>query len=91
MQLGLFYAYGWTRLHKDPWSGWEGSNDIIKNDINLQSVGLTLSQTWANKMVVRAMIGRQLGDNKMRWPETGDARDHSGSDYRFWINPIYYF
>jgi len=91
LQLSVFYAYGWTQLHKDPWNGWEGNNDIIKNDITLQSAGLTLTQTWSNKMVVRTMLGRQLGDNKMRWPETGEDRDHSDSDYRFWINTIFYF
>jgi len=91
LQLSAFYAYGWTKLHKDPWDGWEGNNDFIKNDIVLQSVGLTLTQTWSDTMVVRAMLGRQIGNNDTKWPDTGEARDRSDSDYRFWINTIFYF
>ncbi len=91
LQLSTFYSYGWTNILHDPWDGWERDNDIIKNDIILQSVGLGLTQTWSDKMVIRAMLGRQIGDNDVRNPSNGDASDGSSSDYRFWINTIFYF
>jgi hemolysin activation/secretion protein len=91
LQLSAFYSYGWTNLFHDPWDGWEGTNTLITNDITLQSAGIGLAQIWSNTMVIRAMYGRQIGDNDVRNPTTGEASDGSSNDYRFWINTIFYF
>lgn len=91
LQLSAFYMYGWTKIFHDPWDGWQGSNDIITNDITLQTAGFGLSQSWSDTAVVRAMLGWQIGDNDIRDPIAGKASDGSSSDYRFWINTIFYF
>lgn len=90
-QASLFYATGWVRLFDETWEGWEGDNPIIDNDITLSSWGLSLSQTWASGLIVRASLGRQLGSNEGRDPVTGDDSDGSDSDFRAWVQTIYYF
>jgi hemolysin activation/secretion protein len=90
-QASLFYTTGWARLFADTWEGWKGDNPIIKNDITLSTWGLSLSQTWASGLIVRASVGWQLGNNEGRDPVTGDDSDGSDRDYRAWIQTIYYF
>lgn len=90
-QASVFYAYGWTRLYKEPWPGWEGTNPIITNDISLQSVGVGFNQNWSQGFVFRGMLGWQVGDNDSRDPVTGNAIDQSDEDYRGWLQGIYYF
>ena len=90
-QLSVFYAYGWTKLHHDPWTNWKGTNSIIKNDITLQSAGIGLSQTWLDRIVVRGVIGWQIGENYGRNPVTGEDSDESDKGFRAWIQGIYYF
>jgi hemolysin activation/secretion protein len=90
-QVSVFYAYGWTRLYKDTWPGWEGTNTLITNDISLQSIGIGFNQNWSQGIVIRGMLGWQIGDNDSRDPVTGYAIDHSDEDYRGWLQGIYYF
>lgn len=90
-QLSLFYASGWTKLHHDPWVAWQGTNSIIKNDIVLQSVGIGLHQTWADRIAIRGLIGWQIGENDGRDPATGEDSDKSDKSFRAWIQSIYYF
>lgn len=90
-QFSTFYSQGWAKLHKNTWSGWQGTSNIIENNMNLKSVGIGLSQYFTEKSVIRAMFGRQIGTNKARDPLTNDATDKSSSDYRLWLNAIYYF
>lgn len=90
-QASVFYAYGWTRLFKETWPGWEGANPIISNDVSLQSVGVGFNQNWSQGVVVRGMLGWQVGENDSRDPVTGNAIDQSDSDYRAWLQGIYYF
>lgn len=90
-QASVFYAYGWTRLFKDPWPGWEGANPIITNDISLQSIGIGFNQNWTQGIVLRGMLGWQIGENDSRDPVTGNDIDQSDKDYRGWLQGIYYF
>jgi hemolysin activation/secretion protein len=90
-QASVFYAYGWTRMYKDPWPGWEGTNTIITNDISLQSIGFGFNQNWSQGIVIRGMLGWQVGENDSRDPVTGNAIDQSDEDYRGWLQGIYYF
>ncbi|WOJ96963.1 ShlB/FhaC/HecB family hemolysin secretion/activation protein [Congregibacter brevis] len=90
-QASVFYTAGWAQLFDQTWEGWEGDNPLIKNDIVLQSWGLSATQTWESGLILRGSIGRQLGDNDARNPNTGEATDGSDSDYRAWIQAIYYF
>ncbi len=90
-QLSTFYSYGWVKRHKDTWDGWSDLTTIIDNEVTAQSVGIGLSQTWDNTAVVRAMLGKQVGNDESSHPITEEHHDQSDSDYRFWLNVIYYF
>ena len=91
LQASIFYAYGQTDIFKEAWSGWQGANPIITNDITLQSVGIGFNQNWTQGMVLRGMVGWQLGENDTRNPVTGEAVDKSDENYRAWLQGIYYF
>ena len=90
-QLSVFYSQGWVTLFKDPWSGWEGSNDQIKNNFSLKSIGLSLHNTWPQGYQLQAIIARQLGDNPGSDPQNGEDSDRSDSDYRGWLQLVYFF
>lgn len=91
LQLSAFYSHGEVKLFEDPWPGWEGGNPIIENRIALASWGLGLTQSWNQGLVLRGMLGRQVGDNDGRNPITNRDSDNSSSDYRAWFQAIYYF
>lgn len=90
-QISAFYTYGWTKIWNDPYPEWQGTNPIISNEIMLQSAGIGFSQIWSDTAVIRAMLGKKIGDNDSRDPITGEDYDQSNRDYRFWLNAIYYF
>ncbi len=90
-QASIFYAYGWARLFKDPWPGWEGANPIITSDVTLQSIGVGFNQNWLQGIVLRGMLGWQVGEDNTSDPVTGNAIDQSDEDYRGWLQGIYYF
>ena len=90
-QASIFYAYGWTRLFKDTWPGWEGTNPIITNEVTLQSIGVGFNQNWTQGIVLRGMVGWQVGEDNTSDPVTGNAIDQSDEDYRGWLQGIYYF
>lgn len=90
-QASIFYAYGQTDIFKETWTGWQAANPIVTNDITLQSAGLGFNQNWASGIVLRGMVGWQIGENDTRDPVTGEAVDQSDEDYRAWLQGIYYF
>lgn len=91
LQLSVFGSAGWVRLYSNTWDGWEGPNTVISNNLTLYSWGVAAAQTWSNGVVLRASVGRQLGDNDGRNPVTGEDTDQSDDDYRAWFQVIYYF
>jgi hemolysin activation/secretion protein len=88
---GLAYQQGWLTNHKSPWTGWQGSNSIIENDISIKSLGVSLVQTLPGAWVLRGQLGWQLGDNPMRDPLTGSASDGKKQQYHGWFQAIHYF
>ena len=94
-QVSAFYTYGWTQIYKDQ-STWDAyypnQND---NEVRLQTVGLGLSQTWSSKAVIRVTVGKQVGGDKhVKRPyndPVGLDYDQSDSDYRAWVEAIYYW
>ena len=90
-QASVFYTYGQTDIFKETWDGWQGTNPIITNNIQLQSAGIGFNQNWTQGIVIRGMVGWQLGENDTRDPVTGEAVDKSDEDYRAWLQGIYYF
>lgn len=91
LQLSTFYTGGWAKRHKDTWDGWNDNTIIQDNEVIAHSVGIGLSQSWEDTAVVRAMLGKQVGNDESAHPITEEHHDQSDSDYRFWLNVIYYF
>lgn len=91
LTAGMFYQQGWLKMHKDPWSGWQGTNNIIENRITMKSAGFSVVQTLTNAWVIRGMIGVQLGENPVRNPVTGLTSDGRSDKYRIWAQAIRYF
>jgi len=99
LQLSAFYSYGWLQIFKNKMTkekleAYYGES-LIDNELNLQSVGIGVSQTWSEQAVVRLSIGKQIGSDKhMKRPYNDPAGldyDRSDSDYRVWIEAIYYW
>jgi len=88
---GVFYQQGWVRTHVSTWDGWQGGNSLLRNSFSLRTVGLNVLATVADGWVVRGTVGRQVGDNPMQDPTSGDASDGKGSAYRGWVQLIRYF
>ena len=88
LQASLFYTYGTATLYKDKFSGLPAN---FINTVSLQSVGIGIDQTWQQGIVLRAMLGWQVGDNDGANLITGNASDQSDKNYRGWIQGIYYF
>ncbi len=93
-QLKAFYSYGWAKLLKDPdayvaYYGLDGKH----NEMSLQSIGLGFSQTWTDSVVLRGTVAKQVGDNEYReiLVNNNEDYDQSDSDYRAWLEAIYYF
>ena len=97
LQLSAYYTYGWTKIYKDTDAlkkAYPTSKQYAEdNEVKLQSIGVGLSQTWSDTAVLRATVGKQVGDNVLRQysDPKGQDYDHSDSDYRGWVNLIYYF
>lgn len=94
-QTNVFYQYGWGELYKDP-SAWyvyypDSEQFGEDNQVRLQTVGMGLSQTWSDTTVLRASVGKQIGDNVLRQYNDGKDADESDKDYRLWFEAIYYF
>ena len=87
LQASLFYTYGAATLYKDDFA----ANTISPNTVSLQSIGVGVDQTWQQGVVLRAMLGWQIGDNDGANPVTGTDSDQSDKNYRGWIQGIYYF
>ena len=94
-EVSTFYTYGWTQIYKDQ-ATWDiYYPDADDNEVNLQTVGLGLSQTWSDTAVIRLTVGRQIGPDKhVKRPYNappGLDYDQSDSDYRAWVEAIYYW
>jgi hemolysin activation/secretion protein len=90
-QVKTYYTYGWTQIFKDPSAWFEVPQYADNNEVRLQTAGIGLSQTWDNSTVVRLLVGKQVGENVLRQYYDGKDYDQSDSDYRAWLEAIYYF
>ncbi len=88
LQASLFYTYGTATLYKDEFAGLPAG---FSNTTSLQSVGIGVDQAWQQGIVLRAMLGWQIGDNDGANPVTGLDSDQSDKNYRAWIQGIYNF
>jgi len=88
LQASLFYTYGTATLYKDEFASLPAN---FSNTVSLQSVGIGVDQSWQQGIVLRAMLGWQVGDNEGANPITDKDSDNSDKNYRGWIQGIYYF
>lgn len=91
LQAGLFYEQGWLQQHREPWAGWNALDPAVANNISLQTVGLQVTQTFANRWVIRGLIGWQVGDESPAKRLTGADTDGKNESYRVWFQVIRYF
>jgi hemolysin activation/secretion protein len=91
LQVSAFYSWGEVELYKNTWPGWEAGNPIIENRISLESFGFGVNQSWPEGLVLRGMVGWQVGGNEGRNPTTDKDSDNSSSNSRAWLQAIYYF
>lgn len=91
LQLAAFYSEGWTKIYHDPWVGWQGTNDQIENKIILKSFGFSAHQTWQDQLLIRLIVGKQVGKNLGSDPVTSEDSDFSDNEYRVWAQGVYYF
>jgi len=94
-EVSTFYSYGWAQIYKDQ-ATWDiYYPDADDNRVKLQTVGLGLSQTWSDTAVLRLTVGKQVGaDKHIKRPYNDPAGldyDQSDSDYRVWVEGIYYW
>jgi hemolysin activation/secretion protein len=94
-EVSTFYTYGWTQIYKDQ-ATWDiYYPDTNDNEVRLQTVGLGLSQTWSDTAVLRVTVGKQIGGDKHIKRPYNDPKgldyDQSDSDYRAWVEGIYYW
>jgi hemolysin activation/secretion protein len=99
-QVNAFYSYGWLQIFKDGStrdriSDWYAPLDPIDNEIHPQSIGAGISQTWSDTAVLRLTVGKQVGaDKHIKRPYNDPAGldyDQSDSDYRVWVEGVYYW
>ena len=88
LQASLFYTYGTATLYKDEFSGIPAD---VSDTTTLQSIGIGVDQAWKEGIVLRAMLGWQVGDNNNADSVTGTDSDQSDKNYRGWIQGIYNF
>ena len=94
-EVKTFYTYGWAEVYKNK-ATWDLINPSTNdNQLRLQTIGLGLSQTWSDTAVIRLSVGRQIGSNKhvkrsYNIP-AGFDYDKSDSNYRAWVEAIFYW
>ncbi len=92
LQISAIYSSGWIQLHNHLWNGWEDGSPIIENKFFLSSVGMGISQSWWDRLMVRAVLGWQVGGkDPLRDPDTGNQSDSSSSSFRGWIQSVLFF
>ena len=90
IQLATFYSYGWAKLYKETWPGWQGTNSQLPNKITLKTLGISAFQAWEN-LSLHFNVGYQIGSNPGDDPITGKDADNSSSSYRAWLQLTYDF
>ncbi len=87
LQLSAFYDYGKIRLHKDPWSGWQGGNTRISNRYGLSDYGVAMNWHQPGTFAVRASVAQPIGNNPGR-DVNGKDSDGRKSGIHFWLQVV---
>ena len=89
-QWAAFLDAGRARLHKEPWSGWEGGNTRLTNTYSLYGIGIALTWSERNRYLVRASYAHKLGRNPGRDSNDRDS-DNTDDNGRFWLQATAWF
>ncbi len=89
-QASIFEDQGRIRLHKAPWSGWEGANTTISNSYSIAGAGLALTYSVIGRFTLRVFAAKKNGINPGR-NANGNNADNKDSVSQAWIQAITYF
>ena len=84
IQLAPFFDHGQTRLHRNPWDGWQGTNTHIQNSYGLSGYGLGLNWSPPGGFLMRLGVAQRIGDNPGRSMSGLDA-DSAKRSPRLWL------
>lgn len=87
LQLTGFVEHGEIRLHKNPWTGWQGANTRISNRYGLSDYGVAMNWHQPGLLVVRASAAQPMGSNPGR-SLLGKDSDGRKSGTHFWLQMV---
>jgi hemolysin activation/secretion protein len=90
LQIAPFFDHGETRLHRNPWDGWQGTNTHIQNRYGLSGYGLGLNWSSPGNFLVRFGIAQRIGTNPGRSMNGHDA-DNAKQSPRVWLHVVKHF
>lgn len=90
VQLAAFFDHGEIRLHRNPWTGWQGGNTRLGNRHGLSGAGVGLSWSQPGDFVVRASVAQRIGENPGRDANDNDV-DNTRDRVRFWLQAVKQF
>ncbi|MDO8436764.1 MAG: ShlB/FhaC/HecB family hemolysin secretion/activation protein [Nitrosomonadaceae bacterium] len=87
IQLAPFFDHGETRLHHNPWDGWQGSNTHIQNRYGLSGYGLGLNWSPPGGFLMRVGVAQRIGSNPGR-STSGLDIDSAKHSPRLWLHLV---
>ena len=90
LQLAAFLDYGYIRLHRHEWDGWQGPNTLITNRYSLAGYGFGVNWNAPGSFSVRASVAHRIGENPGR-DINGNDSDGKSNPTRFWLQAVMYF
>ncbi len=90
IQVRAFYDYGWIRLHKAAWTGWNAGDPGLDNSYVLSDAGAGINIGMAGKYLFKAFWAAKIGSNP---GESAQGFDSDGQKLssRLWFQGLYYF
>lgn len=87
LQLSAFFDHGEIRLHKNPWTAWQGGNTRISNRYGLSDYGVAVNWYQSGTFVVRASAAQPIGKNPGR-DFNGNNSDGSRNGSHVWVQMV---
>ena len=90
IQVLAFYDYGWIRLHKTAWAGWNAGDPGLDNSYDISDAGAGINIGMAGKYLFKAFWAAKIGSNP---GESAQGFDSDGQKLssRLWFQGLYYF
>jgi len=74
-----FYDHGWIELHRNPWAGFSG-----RNQVQLKGIGAGIVWNPAPRFELSLIGAAKVGRNPLADPVTGNDSDGRSRRYRIW-------